>query len=72
MDPMKRVLNQFGGVAQVQLALDVFAIRFHCTHAQVQFGGDLTRAAPFANQPEDFELAVGQILNRISIRGHPS
>ena len=63
VDPVEGVLDEFGRVLEVEFAFDVFAIGLDGAHAQMQFGGDLAGAPPFADQAKNFQFPVGQILD---------
>src|SRR5438105_14979934 len=64
MHPMKRMLHEFGRVFQIELGLDVLTVSFNGPDAQMEFARDLARAVAFANEPKDFQFAVGQRFDR--------
>ena len=70
MHILESVLHQFGAVLQVQLVLDVLAVGFDGADTEAKLLGDLPRTAPFADETEDFEFAVGQIINGGAARLH--
>ena len=53
------VLHQLAPALQGQLLFNVSLVGFDGFDAEVQFLGDLARAAAFADQTEDLELAIG-------------
>ena len=61
---MNRVLDQLAAAAKRQLLFDVGLVGFDRLHAEVQFLGDLARAASFADETEDFELAIRESRER--------
>lgn len=61
---MDRVLNQFGGVLQVELFLDVRPVRFDRFNAQVKFLRNLPGCASLPNERKHFQFAITQILQR--------
>src|SRR5207237_6781450 len=64
MDPVKCMLHEFGRVFQIELGFDVFAVSFNGPDAQMEFARDLPCAMAFANEPKDFQFAVGQRFDR--------
>ena len=64
MHPVKGVLHQLRGVFQIELRFDVFAISLNRADAEMKFAGDLARAVAFADQAEDLQLAIGEVLDR--------
>ena len=67
-DPLRRVANQLAGRAQVELLAHVAAVRIDGLHRQVQALRDLARADALADQPEHFQLALGERRDRIFVR----
>src|SRR4051812_36243884 len=65
VDPVESVLDQFGGILEVELALDVLAVGFNSADAQMEFPGDLASAATFPDHAKNFELAVGEAFDRV-------
>ena len=63
------MMEQAGGVLQLQLLLDAPAVDIHGLRAEVQRLGDLLRALAAAQQLEDFKLPIGKLFDR---RGGPA
>ena len=59
--PLDSVLDQFPGIAQSQLFLDMGLVGFDGFDAEVQFVRDLPCSVSFADQAKDFQLAIGEI-----------
>ena len=62
--PLDGVLDQFGGVAEVQFLFDVGAMGFDSLDAEVKFFGDLPSAVALADETEHFELPIAQVFDR--------
>src|SRR5262245_8553223 len=63
VDPVKCMLDEFGGVFQAELGLDVFPVRLNGADREVELAGDLAGAAAFADQAKDLELAIRKLLD---------
>src|SRR6266849_5560147 len=64
LDPAHRVMRQFAGRAEVELALHVHAMHFDGLGAEVEAAGHVARAEYLAVELEDFKLAVAQFFHR--------
>ena len=58
MRPLNRVLQQFGGVLEVQLLLDARPVRFHGWEIKVQALGDLVIVVALTNQFNHLQFAI--------------
>src|SRR4051812_43400507 len=63
--PVESVLDEFGGILEVELALDVLAVGFHRADAQMEFPGDLASAAALPDHAKNLELAVREAFDRV-------
>src|SRR3954454_736687 len=61
---LERVVHELGAGGQPDLLLDVRAVRLDRAHAQVQLPGDLRVRVAEGDQPEDLDLALGQVVGR--------
>src|SRR5713226_9011464 len=68
LGPAHRVMSQFAGRAEVELALHVHAMHFDGLGAEVEAAGHVARAETFADELEDFKLAVAQLFHRRTFR----
>ena len=67
--PFDGMLNEFPRTAQRKFFFDVGLIRLNCLDAKVQSFGDLAGSVAIANQPEDFQFAIGEFGDRRMFRG---
>ena len=63
LPPLNCVLNQLGCVSEVELFLNVRAMRFDRLNAEMELFGNLAGAVALADEAEHFEFAIAQILN---------
>src|SRR5680860_294855 len=59
---IERVADQLGTGGAPDLLLDVGAMRLHGANAEVELAGDLAVGVSERDQPEDLDLAVGQVV----------
>ena len=62
--PLHGVLDQFMGVLERQLLLDVGLVSLHGFHTKVQFFGDLARRVTPPDKLEDLQFSVCQFIDR--------
>ena len=65
---LERVAHQLGAGASSQLLLDVRAVGLDGAHAQVELLGDLVVGVAERDQPQDLELALGEVVGRAARR----
>src|SRR5205085_170935 len=70
-DPAARVLEELGGVGQVELLLQLGLVGLDGLDAQVQVAGDLAGALSEADHLEDLELPVAQAADRLRVPAGP-
>ena len=63
LDPLDGVAGEGWGVAELEFFFDVLAMDFDGLHAEVKLLSDLAGAFALADELENFEFAVGQLLN---------
>ena len=56
-------------VAEAELLEDVGDVRLHGGLADVELGADLRVGQPSRDQPEDLQLALGQLVEALRRRG---
>ena len=61
---VERVADELGPGAAAELLLDVRAVGLHRAHAQVELPGDLRVGVAERDQPQDLQLALGQVVRR--------
>lgn len=58
------VLGELGGAFEVELFFDVGFVSFDCFHAEVEAFGDLARGEAVADEVEDFQFAIAEVIKR--------
>src|SRR3954453_5289313 len=66
---IERVAHELGAGRARRLALDVRAMRLDGADAEVELLGDLAVGEPERDEPEDLELALGQLVGWTGRRG---
>jgi len=57
---LERVVHELGAAGQPDLLLDVGAVGFDRSHAQIEMPGDLRVRVTEGDQAQDLDLALGQ------------
>ena len=63
---VERVAHELGAARAAQLALQTGAVRLHRAHREVQLCGDLGVGVAQGEEPQDVELALGEVVRRRS------
>jgi signal transduction histidine kinase len=61
---LERVAHELGAAGAAQLVLDVRPVRLHRAHAEVELLGDLGVRVAQRDEPQDGDLALGQVVGR--------
>jgi len=64
ISPAHGVVNQGGAAGDLKLFFDLEAVHIHGFGADVEVLGDFFSGFSLADEAEDFELAVGEFLER--------
>lgn len=64
-NPLRGVMDQFHGIAQMQLVLDIVAVGFDGFEAQTERFGNFSSALSSAKHSKYLQLAIGEHLRSL-------